>query len=94
MFDLGTALERLPDLDRDLVVKCFRTYMDAGGTPVSRAEFEQNLAATRLDPAFLRDVTPLLALGAADWSGAEALDRVGDELVARIAGEPWAGAMR
>lgn len=94
VFDLGTALERLPDLDRDLVVRCFRTYMDAGGTPVSRAEFEQNLAAKRIDPAFLRDVTPLLALGSADWSGAEALDRVLDELVARIPGEPWAGATR
>jgi predicted nucleotidyltransferase component of viral defense system len=94
VFDLCTALERLPDLDRDLVVQCFRTYMDAGGTPVSRAEFEQNLAAKRVDPAFLRDVTPLLALGSADWSGAEALDRVLDEFVARLPGEPWAGATR
>ena len=62
--------------------------------PVSRAEFEQNLAAKRVDRAFLRDVTPLLALGAADWSGDEALDRVMHEFVARIPGEPWAGSTR
>lgn len=56
VFDLSTALARLADLDRDEVVRCFRTYMDAGDTPVSRAEFEQNLAAKRTDPAFLGDV--------------------------------------
>lgn len=94
VFDLGTALERLPDLDRDLVVQCFRAYMEAGGTPVSRAEFEQNLAAKRVDPAFLRDVPPLLALDSAYWSGDAALDRVMSELISRIPGEPWAGAVR
>ena len=41
-----------------------------------------------------RDVTPLLALGSADRSGAEALDLVLDELVARHSGEPWAGGAR
>ena len=94
VFDLGTALERLPGLDRDLVVQCFRAYMDAGSRPVSRAEFEQNLAAKRADPAFLSDVTPLLASGSAAWRGDEALDRILEELVARLPGEPWAGSMR
>lgn len=91
LFDLAIALERLPELDRETVVACFRAYMDAGRTPVSRAEFEQNLTAKRADPAFLGDVGPLLALDATGWDAHEATDRVLAELGARIPGDPWAG---
>jgi hypothetical protein len=65
--------------------------MSFGETPVSRAEFEKNLAAKRVDRAFLTDVQPLLSVASATWDGPGALDRVLREFVARLPGEPWAG---
>jgi predicted nucleotidyltransferase component of viral defense system len=91
LFDLDTALDRLPDLDVDTVVRCFHEYMAFGETPVSRAEFEANLAAKRVDGTFLTDVPPLLARAAAGWDGERGLDRVLRTFVARLPGEPWAG---
>lgn len=91
VFDLDTALRRLPDLDVDLVIRCFLTYMEFGGTPVSRAEFERNLAGKRAEPGFLADMQHLLAVGHAQWDGHAALDLVLRDLVARLPGEPWAG---
>ena len=65
--------------------------MDFGNTPVSRAEFERNLAAKRVEPGFLSDIRPLLAIEAAAWDGIAGLDRVLSDLVARLPGLPWAG---
>ena len=42
------------------VVECFQAYLQRSGLSVSRAQFEANLAAKRLDPVFLGDVRPLL----------------------------------
>jgi predicted nucleotidyltransferase component of viral defense system len=91
VFDLDTALDRLPGLDVDGVVRCFKAYMSFDETPVSRAEFEKNLAAKRVDRAFLTDVQPLLSVASATWDGPGALDRVLREFVARLPGDPWAG---
>lgn len=91
VFDLDLGLDRIEGLDVDAVVRCFHAYMDFGGTPVSRAEFERNLAAKRTEPGFLSDVRPLLAIGEADWEGTAGLDRVLTIFVARLAGDPWAG---
>lgn len=91
VFDLDTALRRHPGLDTHEVVRCFLTYMDRGQTPVSRAEFEQNLAAKRAQPGFLEDVAPLLSAEAAAWDGVAALDRILHALIARLPGDPWAG---
>lgn len=61
LFDIVRALERRPTIDRGQLVACFLEYMKHGGTPVSRAEFEANLAEKESDRAFLSDVHALLA---------------------------------
>ena len=60
--DLARALEQHPTLDRDRLISCFGAYMTHARTPVSRAEFEANLAENDADAAFLRDVHALLAI--------------------------------
>jgi len=73
------------------IVDVFARYMDAAGAKVTRATFEQNLAAKRKGPTFTADMTPLLAHGQT-WNVDEAFERVRNELVARLPGEPWKGA--
>jgi predicted nucleotidyltransferase component of viral defense system len=90
LFDLGLALQR-PDVSPERVVAAFGRYMDADGAKVTRAMFEQNLAAKRQDPLFTADMTPLLAHGQ-EWSPDEAFERVWRGLVARLPGEAWRGA--
>jgi predicted nucleotidyltransferase component of viral defense system len=89
LFDLGLALER-EDVSPARVVEVFATYMEATGTRVTRALFEQNLAAKKQDPIFTADLTPLLAHGR-HWDLHAAFDRVSTELVARLPGKPWKG---
>jgi predicted nucleotidyltransferase component of viral defense system len=60
-FDLARSLETHPSLDRARIVECFSAYMKHGGTPVTRAEFEQNLDVKESDDVFLKDVHALLA---------------------------------
>lgn len=89
LFDLWLALGTL-DVDRDRVVSCFGRYLEHDGTHVSRALFEENLAGKVVSAAFLGDIGPLIPAGIA-YDPAVAARVVGDELIARLPGEPWKG---
>jgi predicted nucleotidyltransferase component of viral defense system len=89
LFDLGLALQR-DDVSPERVVEVFAQYMEADGAKVTRAMFEQNLAAKKKDPIFTADMTPLLAHGQA-WDFDDAFDRVWTGLVVRLAGDHWKG---
>lgn len=90
LFDLWLGLER-GLMDPAAAVRCFQRYVDHAGKPVSRAQFEANLAAKEEDPAFLEDVAPLLARGV-DYDPVAALDTVKTKLITRLPGAPWRGS--
>ncbi|MBI4602956.1 MAG: nucleotidyl transferase AbiEii/AbiGii toxin family protein [Planctomycetes bacterium] len=89
LFDLWLRLDR-GLVDAEAVIECFRRYMLHGGTPVSRAEFEANLAAKARDAAFHEDVRRLVAAGVS-YDPQDAIVAVRRDLVARLPGEPWKG---
>lgn len=89
LFDLGLALER-GGVSPDRIIEVFAKYMREDGARVTRAMFEQNLAAKRFDRGFTADMTPLLASGQT-WSFEAAYELVWRELVGRLPGEPWQG---
>lgn len=77
-------------LDPDRVVAAFSEYMNHGGSPVSRAQFEKNIAMKSVDPRFTADIGPLLADGYRwDFDAAAAVVRT--QLIKRLSGEPWKG---
>ena len=89
LYDLWLALSTL-DVDVATVIECFDRYMDHGGTPVSRAEFEANLAAKLRSEQFLTDIEPLLPTDTTyDVSVADA--HVREHLIAKLRGDPWKG---
>ena len=90
LFDLDLALDH-PEFDADLLLEAFGEYMTFGGTPVTRAQFEANMAAKITDAPFVTDVPPLLRTGI-DHEPAEAWSRVHAALVSRLPGDPWKGA--
>jgi len=90
LFDLWLLLERKL-IDPERAVDCFCRYMEQGGTPVSRAQFEANLAEKAEDAAFRNDIKPLLATNV-DYTPDAGFDVVGRELAARLPGQPWQGA--
>jgi len=90
LFDLDLALEH-PEFDPDLLVEAFEKYMAFGGTPVTRAQFEANMATKMVDPPFLTDVHALLRTGV-EYDPREAWARVRQTIVTRLTGEPWKGA--
>ena len=82
LFDLWDASRRAP-ANADAIVQCFQAYLEHQGLSISRAEFEANLDAKVVDPAFLGDVRPLLHDDVA-YDQAEALDLVRERLLARL----------
>ena len=92
LYDLATTLARVPSIEARQIVHCFGAYLTTAGQRVSRAEFEENLAAKLNDPAFTRDIGPLLVPGAeADYDAADAGLRVGREILSLLPGDPWKG---
>ena len=89
LLDLDLALGH-PDFDANQLLSAFEEYMAFGGTPVTRAQFEANMAAKLTDPAFSADVSPLLRSGL-HYNAAAAWSRVHGALVSRLPGEPWKG---
>ena len=89
LFDLALGLGH-PDADPDAVVAGFQRYMEHGETPVTRAQFEENMAAKMGDTKFVDDVTPLIRTGLS-YDPQEAWSAVHHALVARLPGEPWKG---
>ena len=90
LFDLATALTR-PDVQPDRVVAAFLEYMERGGHYVTRAQFEQNLAAKLGDKQFLADIGPLLAPGH-ELNIEAAGDLVQSRVFSLLPGAPWSGA--
>ena len=92
LYDLWLALESSPHKPtEEQVVQCFLRYMDHGKTPVSRAQFEENIAGKLTDSTFLEDIKPLLPTGVA-YDPNEAAETVLSRLVAHIPGDPWKGS--
>jgi predicted nucleotidyltransferase component of viral defense system len=91
LFDLSLALQR-DDISPERIVEVFAKYMEADGAKVTRAMFEQNLAAKKADPIFTADLRPLLTHPQA-WNFDDAFDRVWTVLIARLPGEPWKGGI-
>lgn len=87
LFDLETALIRLP-VDPQRIVAAFLEYMTHDGHQMTRAQYEQNLALKIRDPAFLADLSPLLAGGRA-WDAVAAEGLVSRQIIALLPGDPW-----
>lgn len=90
LFDLGLVLAQ-HHVDPPRVVECFQRYVRANGQRVTRAMFEQNLAAKRADPTFAADMTPLLANGS-HWNFDHYISLVWNELLSKLPGAPWQGS--
>lgn len=87
LFDLAVALDH-GSADPARIIESFSAYMDHGGHHVTRAQFEENLAAKLEDRAFAADIGPLLAAGHT-WDIAPMAETVSDRLTALLPGAPW-----
>jgi predicted nucleotidyltransferase component of viral defense system len=89
LFDLGLALQH-ERVSPERILEVFTRYMNEEGGRVTRAMFEQNLAAKKTDKVFTADLTPLLANGEI-WNFDAAYERVWRDLIGKLPGEPWKG---
>ena len=91
LYDLWLALTTLA-IDEAHIVECLREYLVRAGTRISRAEFEENMAAKLRSPDFRADVVPLLR-DSAGYTVDSAAALVHDRLIVRLPGEPWKGEL-
>lgn len=90
LFDLAVALEKAA-VNADRIVNAFGEYMAHGNHHVTRAQFEENIAAKMRDPQFTADIGPLLASDY-NWDIKTAAKVVQSTLIKRLEGDPWKGA--
>ena len=90
LFDLWLGLEH-PGTSVEDLLSSFAAYMDFGGTPASRAQFEANMDAKMRDDVFLGDLQPLLR-SEIEYDHREAWKGVHARVVSRLPGAPWKGA--
>ena len=87
LFDVWYALAH-GSASAERVVSCFDRYLREEGRQVTRAAFEENLAGKLTDAQFRSDMSGLLRPGITwdvDVAGAYVMENV----LARLAGEPW-----
>lgn len=89
LFDLDLGLDH-PEFDLVLLLQAFEQYMRVSGTPVTRAQFEANMAAKIADASFRTDVRALLRTGV-EHDPKKAWARVHQGIVTHLPGEPWKG---
>ena len=92
LFDLAAGL-RHRDADLDTLIEVFHRYMEFSATPVSRAQFEANMAGKMADATFRGDMDVLLRAGL-DYDPREAWDCVHQSLISRLPGERWKGGKK
>lgn len=87
LFDMAVALSQ-GGVDPARLIAAFSRYMSEGGHHMTRALFEENLAAKMEDQRFLTDIPPLLTAGQS-WYPPEAAALVMETLCPLLPGEPW-----
>lgn len=94
LLDLSHALSIFPELDADRVAELLRHYLEQAQLTLSRAEAEERMFAKLVNPGFLADIRPLLPPAEAerltDEARHAAFTLVFTQLIARMAGKPWA----
>lgn len=62
LFDLFIALVKLPNLNNDLIINCYREYMQyVVENPPNQKNYLENLEEKMLDDEFIGDTTALIA---------------------------------
>lgn len=70
-----------------------RAYMEHEGHSVTRAQFEENIAAKLSDPLFTADISPLLAADFT-WDIQAAAPVVSSRLIELLPGDAWKGQVQ
>ncbi len=92
LYDFWYSMNQHHLLDYTNIVNIFHQYMKFSGTPVSRAEFEQNIYLKRGDRIFNTDIEQLLSGDQIDqYNSDEAYNFILKQFVERMAGLPWKG---
>jgi predicted nucleotidyltransferase component of viral defense system len=89
LFDLATALAD-GKTNPERIVTTFLKYTEHEGHKITRAQYEENLAEKLEDPAFLADISPLLAADY-EWNPEEEAAVVRSRLIELLPGDPWKG---
>ncbi len=89
LFDLYLGLLH-PEASIEDLLTSFTEYMRFGGSSVSRAQFEANMAEKMRDEDFLHDMEMLIRPGM-EYDHQSAWRMVWQQLVSQLPGEPWKG---
>lgn len=79
LYDLHVAILKIPNLNLDAIVQCFKEYMARSNQKISKVEFHLNIQEKLKDKEFQEDIIALLPLEERQFNAEEAY-----ELIAKI----------
>lgn len=90
LYDFWYAMEHLPELNTNAIIKIFERYMSFVDARVTRAEFEKNLWLKANDPLFYKDILALLSNEQVKkYPSKDAYHLSIMPLIEKMRGEPW-----
>ena len=84
LYDLHVAILKIPNLNIDAIVQCFKEYMARSNQSVTKAQFHLNIQAKLKDKEFREDIIALLPPEERKFSAEDAYDIVLKEIIDKL----------
>lgn len=84
LYDLHVAIHKIPNLDIDAIIRCFKEYMDSANQKVSRVEFHLNIQDKLKDIEFREDIIALLPLEERHFDAEKAYELIAKEIIGKL----------
>lgn len=91
LFDLVITSKLFPNIDHKNIVRVAGQYFNYDNIKLTRALFEENMAAKLSDNAFTQDTTPLLPDDKNIFDASKDFSQFSKNYIALLPGDPWKG---
>lgn len=84
LYDLHIAILKIPNLDIDAIVRCFKEYIAHSNQKITKAEFHLNIQEKLKDKEFKEDIIVLLPLEERQFDAEKAYELIAKEIIDKL----------
>lgn len=84
LYDLHVAIHKIPNLDIDAIIRCFKEYTTRANQKISKLEFHINMKEKIKDKEFREDITVLLPLEEQAFDAEKAYELIAKEIIDKL----------
>ena len=84
LYDLHIAILKIPNLDIDAIIRCFKEYMARANQKITKTEFHFNIQEKLKDKEFKEDIIVLLPLEERQFDAEKAYELIAKEIIDKL----------